>query len=241
MAEERKIIAIVPARSGSKGISNKNTRLFAGKPLIAHTIETAKASPSIDRIVVSTDSEEIAAVARDFGAEVPFLRPPELAMHESSIVDAVVHLLDQLKKENYAPTHVLLLQPTSPLRTTEDIEKAIELFEKSDADSLVSICRTENILMTKDESDVLTIVNPEMLKSPNRQELPTYYKLDGSMIYLVKTDLFLKEHSFLAGKLVGYEIERWRAVDLDEPQDFVVGEFLYKNQEQLEKDIRNFS
>lgn len=237
-----KILAIIPARGGSAGIPRKNIRPFSGKPLIVHTIEAAKNSPSVERIVVSTDSEEIASVALDYGAEVPFLRPPELATNESSIVDAVIHLVASLKeREQYQPSHILLLQPTSPLRTSEDIEKAVRLFFDSNADSLVSICRTENLLMTKADDDTISVTNREMLRSPNRQELPRYYKLDGSMLYLVKTDVFLRERSFLSGKLVGYEIPRWRAVDIDEPQDFIVGERIFKAQNEIEREIRDFS
>ncbi|MBI4093519.1 acylneuraminate cytidylyltransferase family protein [Candidatus Kaiserbacteria bacterium] len=235
-----KILTIIPARGGSVGIPKKNIRPFAGKPLIAHTIEAAKTASSIDRVIVSTDSEEIAAVARDFGAEVPLLRPKELATSESKIVDAITHLLAQLQKDGYEPTHILLLQPTSPMQTSDDVEKAIDLFFKSNADSLVSVCRTENMLMTKDANDVLTIQNPEMLESSNRQELPAYYKLDGSMIYLVDAKKFLAERSFFCGKLIGYEIERWRAIDLDEPQDFVVGELIFNNRDAIQARIRNF-
>lgn len=240
MTEETKILAVIPARGGSTGVPKKNIRMFAGKPLIAHTIETAKAASSIDRIIVSTDSDEIAAVARDFGAEVPFLRPSELATNESSVIDAVVHLLGELRKEEYEPTHILLLQSTSPMREAQDIEKAIMLFESSGADSLVSVCRTENLLLLKDENNVLTIQNPEMLVSGNRQQLPACYKLDGSMLYLVDAKKFLIERSFFFGKLVGYEIERWRAVDLDVPQDFVVGERIYSARKDIERDIRDF-
>lgn len=236
-----KILAIIPARGGSTGVPKKNIRQFAGKPLIAHTIEAAKAASSIDRIIVSTDSEEIAAVARDFGAEVPFLRPAELATDESSVVDAIAHLLGELKKDEYEPTHILLLQSTSPMRSAQDIERALELFESSGADSLVSVCRTENLLLLKDESNVLTIQNPEMLASPNRQQLPLCYKLDGSMLYLVDAKKFLAERSFFCGKLVGYEIERWRAIDLDLPQDFVVGERIFSARDEIERDIRDFS
>ena len=240
--EERKILSIIPARGGSKGITGKNIRAFAGKPLIGYSIESAKNAPSVNRIIVSTDDAEIARVSKEYGAEVPFLRPAELATSISKVVDAVVHLVEKLKvDEGYEPTHILLLQPTSPLRTEEDIEKAIALFFSSKADSLVSICRTENVLMTKDADNVIAIQNPELLHSPNRQELPAYYKFDGSMIYLIDTNVLMKERSFLAGKLVGYEIPRWRAADLDEPQDFVVGELIYNNREDISSRIRSFS
>ena len=240
-AMERSILAVIPARGGSKGIPKKNIRSFAGKPLLVHAIEATKAASSVHRIIVSTDSEEIAAIARNAGAEVPFLRPAELATSESKVIDPVIHLLDRLKRdENYEPSHVLLLQPTSPLRTSDDIEKAITLLFASKADSLVSICRTENVLMTKDNDNVIHFENPEMLSTPNRQELPVYYKFDGSMIYLVDAAKLAKERTFFAGKLVGYEIQRWRGVDLDEPQDFAVGEIIHANRDEIEKRIRNF-
>jgi CMP-N,N'-diacetyllegionaminic acid synthase len=242
MRNDTKILAVIPARSGSKGIPNKNIRLFAGKPLIVHSIEAAKDSPSIDRVIVSTDSDEIAAVAKKAGAEAPFLRPAELATAESKVSDAVIDLLERLKKEEaYNPSHILLLQPTSPLRTHHDIEAAIKLFFATGADSLVSVCKTENLLLTKDPANILTIRNTEDLASPNRQELPQCYKLDGSMLYMVKTERFLKEQSFFSGKLVGFEIERWRAIDLDEPQDFILGELIFQNRDAIAKKIQSFS
>ena len=166
------ILAVIPARGGSSGIPRKNVRMFAGKPLIAHTIDAAKRAPSVSRIIVSTDDEEIARVSKECGADVPFLRPAELATSTSKVVDAVVHLLEKLKAdENYAPAHILLLQPTSPLRTSDDIEKAIKLFFDSEADSLVSVVRTENVLMTKNAENALTVQNPELLLSPNLRKL----------------------------------------------------------------------
>ncbi|MDO8522307.1 MAG: acylneuraminate cytidylyltransferase family protein [bacterium] len=237
----KEILAIIPARGGSKGIPRKNVRMFGGKPLIAHTIDAAKEAPSVNRIIVSTDDAEIARVSKECGAEVPFLRPRELATSASKVVDAVIHLLEKLKAdEAYEPTYILLLQPTSPLRTSEDVERAVKLFFDAEADSLVSVCRTENVLMTKDAEDVLTVQNPELLSSPNRQELPAFYKFDGSMIYLTKTEILLKEHSFIAGKLVGYEIPRWRGADMDELQDFVVGELIFKNKDEIERAIQDF-
>lgn len=234
------ILAIIPARGGSRGIPHKNIRNFAGKPLIAHSIEVAIAAPSVHRTVVSTDDVAIAESAKKYGAEVPFLRPAELAGDSSQVVDAVIHLLESLKRtEKYEPTHVMLLQPTSPLRTSDDIEKAVALLRERNADSLVSVCRSENLLFTKGEDDVLHALTGQ--QSANRQEVPTCYRLDGSMIYLTQTEMLLAARSFLSGKLVGYEIERWRAVDLDEPQDFVLGERIFGMRDEIEKDIRNFS
>jgi CMP-N-acetylneuraminic acid synthetase len=236
-----RILAIIPARGGSKGIPHKNIRRFAGKPLIAHTIGAARSSRFVDRIVVSTDDKKIAAVARAYGAEVPFMRPKPLANDKSSIIDALIYTLEKLENdEGYIPTHLLLLQPTNPMRTADDIKNAVALMKKRRADSVISVCRTENLLITKDETDRLTILNPKLLKQPNRQQLPNYYKLDGCMIYLTDARKFRKERSLFAGKLVGYEIERWRAVDLDEPQDFVVGELVYKQQARVRRTLKTF-
>lgn len=239
---EMKILAVIPARGGSKGILHKNIRSFNGKPLIAHSIIAGRNAPSVDRVVVSTDDEEIAAIAKEYGADVPFLRPAELAEDKSKVVDAIVHAMEKLRAdEGYEPTHILLLQPTNPLRTSEDIERAVALFERAGADSLVSVCRTENLLLTKDAEHALSILNAEQLKTTNRQELSAYYKLDGCMIYLVDAKRFLAEKSFFTGKLVGYEIERWRAVDLDEPQDFIVGEMIQREQDAIRKQLNDFS
>lgn len=236
------ILGLITARGGSKGIPKKNIRPFCGKPLIAYSIEAAKAAPSVDRIVVSTDSEEIAAVAREYGAEVPVMRPAELAGDTSALIDAVFHMLDHLRDtEHYTPTHVLLLQTTSPLREVSDIENAVKLLGERDGDSLVSICRTENSIYTKDANDVIETLYDGYSSGTNRQMLPKTYKLDGCMIYLIKTDVLRRERSFLGGKLIGYEIERWRAVDLDDPQDFVTGELIYKNREALKKAVEDFS
>jgi CMP-N-acetylneuraminic acid synthetase len=236
------ILALIGARGGSKGIPKKNIRPFCGKPLIAYSIEAAKAAPSIGRIVVSTDNEEIAAVARAYGAEIPVMRPAELAHDKSQLTDAVIHMVDHLRNaEGYEPTHVLLLQATSPMREASDIEYAVKLLHERGGDSLVSICRTENGLYTKNAEDVVETLYDGYSLSANRQMLPKVYKLDGCMIYLTKTDVLLRERSFFAGKLIGYEIERWRAIDLDDPQDFVTGELIYKNRAAIAELIKNFS
>lgn len=235
-----KILAVIPARGGSKGIKNKNIKKLNGEPLIWYTIKEAKKSKYLDRVVVSTDSRQIAEISKKCGAEVPFLRPPELAQDKSSAMDAVIHLILDLDKKRYKPDAVMLLQPTSPLREVEDINQAVELFKNEQADSLVSICQTENLLFTKDKDDNIKIMNPEFLYTGNRQELPKVYKLDGSMIYLAKTEILLREKSFLAGKLVGYEIPRWRAIDLDEPQDFILAGVVLKNKKAIIQKLKKF-
>ena len=234
------ILAIIPARDGSKGIKNKNIRNFNGRPLLAYTIKQAKQSPLLTRIIVSTDSEKIASVAKACGAEVPYLRPKALARQTSLVADAVLHLLDILKRmENYSPDCIMLLQPTSPLRTTVDIETSIQIFKKSGADAIVSVCEVESAVFYKGKNGCLISANPSIV-STNRQENKKLYKLDGSAIYLIKTNIFRRYQSFMAGKLFGYEIDRWRAVDIDEPQDFVLGELINKNLRVLKKKISDF-
>lgn len=210
--------------------------------MIAHTIIQAKASKYITRVIVSTESAETARIAKKHGAEVPFLRPAELAQNRSKVADAVAHLLAKLKNdEKYSPEYLVLLQPTSPLRLVEDINGVIELAIRRGADSVVTICRTEQLLFTKNIQDSLYLEsNKRFLKLSNRQQLSPTYKLDGSMVYMIKTKVFLKSRSFLAGKLIGYEIPRWRAVDLDEPQDFVIGELIFKDYQKIRKKIKNF-
>lgn len=236
-----KILALIPARGGSKGIPKKNIRAFAGKPLIAYSIEAAKQAKSVSRVIVSTDSEEVAVVAKQYGAEVPFLRPAEFAGDTSNIIEAVEHLLERLKvDEGYEPTHVLLLQPTSPMRTSADIENAVTLMQKLNADNVISVCRTESLLLRMGDDKKLIMLNAE-LASANRQQAGKYYKFDGSMIYLIETPILLRDRSFAGGTPHGYEIEHWRAVDLDYPEDFVVGELMYQNRDLLAQRIKDFS
>lgn len=237
------ILAIIPARGGSKGIIGKNIRPFGGKPLLAHTIEQAKASSKISRVIVSTDSEKIAEVARQYGAEVPFLRPPSLAKDTSQVADAIMHLLEKLRAdEGYVPSYVVMLQTTSPLRTVGDINEALKRLLDSNAEALVTLCATEQLLYTIDNRFRLHLVSDRIfLQSTNRQELPSTFMLNGAMVYAIKTDVFLRDKSFFKGDLIGYVVEdTWRSIDLDEPADFVVAELLYNNLTQIENKIKKF-
>ncbi len=239
-----KILAIIPARGGSQGIKKKNIRNFAGMPLIAHTIKVAKKSKFINKLVVSTNDLEIAKISKKYGAEIPALRPLEISGSTSKVTDAIFHMLDFLKNnENYIPDYLVLLQTTSPLRETADVDGAISLLlsNKKDAYAVVSVCATEPLLYIVGENKVLKLVSSEdFLKTTNRQELPKTYKLDGSMVYVIKTEVFLDQKSFLPLRTFGYVVPRWRAIDLDEPQDFVVGEIIYKNKTKIKNKINKF-
>lgn len=224
----QKILAIIPARGGSKGIIGKNIKSFCGKPLIYYTIAAAKKSKIFDRVIVSTDSLEIKDVSEKFDAEVPFLRPKRLASDKSNIIDAVLHLLGYLKvKEKYEPDIIFLLQPTSPLRDYKDIVNSYNLFNKLRTEALVSVCKTHHEIWHIIDNK-LKLANPSSLKLINRQERPGTYKQDGSMIYIIKTDALLRYRDFIPKGTAAYVIPKWKAVDVDEMEDFELAEFLYK-------------
>lgn len=143
MITGKSVLAIIPARGGSKGLPGKNIKELCGKPLIAWSIEQAKSCSDIDRIVVSTDNEEIAEVAKKYGAEVPFIRPAELANDTASTIDVIFHATNWFKEhKDYRSEYILLLQPTSPLRIAEDIEGTVQMLKDKNARAVVSVCET---------------------------------------------------------------------------------------------------
>jgi CMP-N-acetylneuraminic acid synthetase len=235
-----KIIAIIPARGGSKGLPGKNIKPLLGKPLIAWTIEQAKRSKFIDKLIVSTDSQKIAKVAKKYGAEVPFLRPEKYAKDNSPTSEAIIHALDWFEKRGEKFDIIVLLEPTSPLRKDGDIDNAIELFIKNirKADALISIgeVHLENPFLIK-KIDKLGYVK-NFLKISNkislRQYLPKVYFPYG-VIYLSKVNLFKKHKSFYQKKVVPYYIERWQNYEIDDIYDFICVEAILK--QKLQKKI----
>ncbi len=237
--EKPKILAIIPARGGSKRIPNKNIRNFLGKPLIAYTIKQAKKSPIIDRVIVDTDSKKIAKVAKKYGAEAPFLRPSELATDTAKAVDAILHLLNRLKKEeNYQPDYVMILQTTSPLRELRDIEECWKLMQNSDATTVLTVCPTHPRLYYMDEKKNIILANGSDDHSTNIQECKPAYILNGCFVYLVKTDALLKERSVITKNTKAVVCEKWRSVDLDNPEDWVLAELLFNKKKTVEARIK---
>ena len=177
------MLAIITARGGSKGLPQKNIRPLAGKPLIAYTIEAALQARLLDRTVVSTDDHQIAEIARQFGAEIPFLRPPELARDETIVYPVLTHALRWLDEhEGYRPDYVMLLQPTSPLRTAEDIDNSITIALEKNAEGVVSLCETKHHpYWTKQIAGDGQIVDFIPRNNPHsylrRQDLPPAYVL----------------------------------------------------------------
>lgn len=229
---KHKIIAIIPARGGSKGLPRKNIRPLLGKPLLAWTIEQAKKSRYIDRIMVSTEDEEIAEISKEYGAEVPFLRPKVLARDDSPTTDAIMHAINWFEKREEYFDIIVLLEPTSPLRKEDDIDNAIELFIKNidKADSLVSVgeVHLENpYIMKKFEKGYVKSfieINEEIYQ---RQQLPNVYFPYGVM-YLSKVDTFKKYKTFYQERTIPYYIERWQNYEVDDIYDFICAEAIIK-------------
>ena len=228
MFDGRRILGLIPARGGSKGLPGKNLRELGGKPLIAWTIEASRNSRYIDETLVSTDCPEIAAVARNYQAETPFLRPAELATDAASGIDAVRHALDWRQQHGYMDDIVAILQPTSPLRSCEDIDLAIELFFARQGKAVISVCEVDhhpwwsNIL--PEDGNMKEFLRPEA-ENHNRQELPPYYRLNGA-IYLASIPFLQKTGSLYGPKTFAYKMPNERSVDIDNLVDFKLAEIL---------------
>lgn len=236
---KKKILAVIPARAGSKRIPNKNIRNFLGKPLIAYSIEQALKVPFVSRVIVDTDSIKIAGIAKKYGAEVPFLRPDHLASDTASVNDALLHLLARLKKEeDYAPDYILLLQTTSPLREPKDIEACWKLMEKTKADTVLTICPTHPRLYYLDEKQNIILANGSEKQSTNVQQWPPAYILNGCFAYLFNTKSFLKEKTVIMPSTKAVVCEKWRSVDLDTPEDWVLAELLYQNKKFINNRVK---
>ena len=228
MFNTQKILALIPARGGSKGIKDKNIISLAGKPLIAYSIETAKCSKYIDDIVVTTDSEKIAEISKHYGASVPFIRPTELAADTSKTIDAVLHAIKTLKTMGKEYDTLVLLQPTQPLRTYKDVDGAIEEYYKNDREGLVSVsCVNDSPLLIRSINENGKLVN---LLSQNstcrRQDMPEYYKVNGC-IYINKTDEIDENTSFNDNR-VPFIMRKEHSIDIDEMSDLYLTQYYLK-------------
>lgn len=221
MIKGKKILALITARGGSKGIPGKNTRLLGGKPLVVWTIEAALDSRYVDRTVLSSDDEKIISVAEKAGAEVPFRRPANLATDEATSVDVVAHALAQITGFDY----LLLLQPTSPFRTAADIDVFLEFAMEHKSTTCVSVTPSpaHPFQIFSLSADRLTAFVPA--PPQRRQDLPPAYVLNGAL-YLVETNWFLKNRMFLSPETVGFVMPTERSLDIDTPADWEEAERL---------------
>jgi CMP-N,N'-diacetyllegionaminic acid synthase len=236
MYKGKSVIALIPARGGSKGLPGKNIRPLCGKPLIAWSILRGLESSIVDCVCVTTDSEEIAVVARQAGAEVPFLRPTNLAADKSPTLPAVEHALDFYSAQGRDFDYLILLEPTSPLRHPGDIDAMLaKLIDHADNfDSLISIgeiAEHPSIIKRKD-GDCLSPYCPELTQTTRRQDNPPAYFPYG-VGYAVKTGSLREEQSFYTKRGTYYEIRRYQNYEIDDLQDFFCVEAIMKNEWKL--------
>lgn len=238
MTGEMKILTIIPARGGSKGIHQKNIRSLAGKPLIGWTIEAALSAQTPQRVIVSTDDAIIAQVARSLGAEVPFLRPAEFATDTAKTLDVVMHALDWLEREeNFIPDAILLLQPTSPLRTSEDIDVAVGVYQRKAAAAVVSVCEVQHPVewlkrIGPDQELLPWQTGPQITR---RQDGEPLVQLNGAL-YLVSSSALLHQQTFTPDRTFAYVMPPERSIDIDSLWEFHVAELILGGSDAIQRD-----
>ena len=228
MYKNKSFLAFIPARGGSKRLPNKNLLNLAGKPLVAWTIEAAKKSQYVNDIILSSDDDRILEIGRDYGITA-LKRPDYLATDEAKTVDVVMYHLNQIF---FQPDFIILLQPTSPLRTSLHIDKAIEFLQSKKADAIISVCEVDypvewcNIL--PEDGSLANFIQKEFLNLRS-QDLPKRYKINGAL-YIIKTEKFLKEKTFfLQENIHAYIMDKFSSIDIDDEFDFRFSEFLITN------------
>ena len=228
-----KVLGVITARGGSKGIPGKNLKLLAGKPLLAYTVETARRSGALDRVILSTDDEAIAAAGRDLGCDVPFIRPLDLAQDETPHLPVIQHAARWMQERaNYRPDAVMILQPTSPLRSADDIAAAVTLLDSSGADSVLSVNEVpvhahpmRTLRLDAQGQAVLFVSGEPVRKRINRrQDLPPAWVMNGC-IYACRTRvLFDAEPSLYGTRVVAYRMPAERSLSIDDLEDWHAAE-----------------
>jgi CMP-N-acetylneuraminic acid synthetase len=227
MYKGKRFLAIIPARSGSKGVRDKNIRPLCGKPLMAYTIEAAIDCGVIDMVLVSTDSEEYASIAKKYGAEVPFLRPLNISGDMSLASEYIVHALESLREAGHTYDYFVLLQPTSPLRKTEHIIAGVQMIVGENLDSVVSFSEAEHPPAYFHSLPNDFNLGSLALTESNRQEHKKQYRING-MLYIAKCDNYLQNHSFYGENSKALIIDNSYALDIDSEHDFALAEFLWE-------------
>lgn len=227
MLNGKTFLVIIPARGGSKRLPRKNVLELAGKPLIVWSIEAGLKSKYIDKVVVTSDDDEILSISKEYGAEI-IKRPDYLANDTAKTFDAIKHTIENMQKYDY----IVLLQPTSPLRNEFHIDEAIELLELKKADAVVSVCEMEHSPLwsnTLPKDDNMNSFLKDEVLNKRSQYLETYYRLNGA-IYICKTEKLLSEESFfLKDNIFAYKMDRLNSVDIDEEIDFKIAKSLIKS------------
>lgn len=229
MNNRNRIICIIPARKGSKGLKNKNIKILGGLPLIAWSIRTAKKCKFIDEIIVSTDSLKISKIAKKYGAKVPFLRPKKFATDKSSSFSVLKHAIDFYKKKNTFFEYVLLLEPTSPFRSYHDINNCIRKVIKNKIESIVSVTKVIDQHPTflhyiNKKNILIPYLNNLQNRHSRRQDIKPLFYLEGS-IYISKISTLFKYKSFYHKKTQAFEIGKWKSLEIDDMDDFNLAEY----------------
>lgn len=224
-------IAIIPARSGSKGLIDKNIKEMNGKPLMAYTIEAAVESNLFDCIHVATDSEKYGKIAKRYGAEVPFYRSMESAVDSASTWGLIKEVLIKYQKRNQYFNTVAVLQPTSPLRNKAHMIEAMDLFESRDANAVIGICRTEHSPIWSniigEDCNMKGFMRTEYI-GKGRQELPEFYRINGA-VYILKPQTLNNLDELYDHKCYGYIMDKYSSIDIDDEIDFLTAELLLKH------------
>lgn len=232
MYKNNKVVCIIPARGGSKGLKGKNIKELLGKPLIAYSIEQAKQSKYIDRVIVSTEDSTIADISKEYGAEVPFIRPAELATDESGVIGVLLHAVEWFESSSYDFQILVLLHTTTPLRKTEDIDNSIELLAETKADSVFSVAEAYrnpyfNMVEIDKDGKVHLIKEGSFV---TRQSAPPVFDMNAS-IYVWWKDILKNYKKTILEKSRIYIMPRDRSVDIDDTMDFKISEMLLKEKQ----------
>ncbi len=239
MIADQRVLAIVPARGGSKGLAGKNLADFHGMPLIGWPIKAALGSHFVDTVIVSTDAADIAEAARELGAEVPFSRPAELATDTATSAQVVVHAVEFFRSNSADFGYVVLLQPTSPLTETGDIDAALEMLveNRAIADAIVGVTRIEAahpaLAFDRDDGGLVTPHFADDFSTPvRRQDMAELFAASGNL-YIADTEAFLREGGFYHSRTLGFVVPKWKAVDIDDIVDLAVARAIMDNVDEL--------
>lgn len=225
------MLAIIPARGGSKGLPNKNKKIFGNLPLICHSIKAALQSKLIDKVIVSTEDDKIASIARDYGAETPFMRPVKLAKDNSMVIDSYLHVIDRLTKKSSKQIDSFVgLLPTAPLRDAEDIDNAIKIFKDKNADSVISVVEApvpvEWYLYINDKKILKNYLKKfNRLKNRQQEKQKTY--ISNGAVNVFCTKILRKKRKYFTDKTYPYLMPKERSVDIDDLYDFKLAEYLF--------------
>lgn len=225
-----RVLGIVPARGGSKGVLRKNIRMLCGKPLLEYTAGAALAARHLSRVILSTEDQEVAKIGQRCGLEVPFVRPVELAQDDTPMLPVVQHAVHWMETRGEHFDAICLLQPTNPLRRPHDIDACIEMLERSGADAVVTVLRVPaehnpHWVYFRDEAGMLLLSTGKVTPISRRQDLPPAFHREGS-VYVARRDVVMEENSLYGRRLAGYSLDPEQSVNIDGPEDWTRAEAL---------------